>query len=1022
MLTAVLLLGASLQSPAAPVDFTRVIRPLLSDRCFACHGPDEAAREGGFRLDVRNEALLRAIVPGDAAASELVARVSHADAGERMPPPASKLELAADEIALLVRWIDGGAPYAPHWALVPPRRLEPDARGDSPWVRDPLDAHIGNALAAAGLAPAEPVDRATWLRRVSYDLTGLPPSLAELDAFLADGADGAYERQVERLLASPRHAERMATIWLDAARYADTYGYQADVERAVWPWRDWVLSAFEENLPYDQFLTWQLAGDLLPDATEEQRLATAFNRLHRQTNEGGSTEEEYRVEYVADRVDTLGEAVLGLTLGCARCHDHKFDPLTQREYYGLFAFFDDIDESGLYSHFTSAVPTPALDLATDAQRAELAQLEDALQEAQRALARLRPEPAPPAAEGSSAPQRDLQGRFSCETLEGRVLVNDAAPEHPGSAAEPLAHVAGRHGMALEFTGDDPATFGGIGAFRRSDPFTIGVDLWLPESYERAVVLHRSRAWHDAGSRGYELLVERGRASAALIHFWPGDALRVVAREPLPVRAWVHVTLTYDGSSRAAGLALYVDGEPVETEVVRDCLGRQIVGGGEGALTLGERFRDNGFKHGRMDELCVFARELAPGEVARLALGDAAPPWTAEQAAEAWRREHSEAYRAALEVLRSARRARDDARDRVPQIMTMRDLPEPRTAYVLQRGHYAERRAEVEPGTPASLGVLPPGPTHDRLDLARWLTRPGHPLTARVEVNRLWQLCFGTGLVATPEDFGSQGSPPSHPALLDDLALDFVASGWDRRALLTRFVLSATYRQASAPSAAARERDPENRLLSHMPRKRLSAEMLRDGALFQAGLLVERRGGPPARPYQPPGLWKEKSGQTYVPDEGEGLWRRSLYTIWKRTSPPPSMMLFDAAKRDVCVVRRQATSSPLQALVLWNDPQFVEAARKLGERMLREGGATPAEQVAFAFRLMTSRAPDAAELRILVALADDQAAAFAADPAAADALLAVGRAPRDAALDPVHVATCAVVAQALLSFDAALTTP
>ena len=1027
MLIRLLLLCLS-QAEVETLDFGRDVRPLLSDRCYTCHGPDENAREGGFRLDLREEAVedlggYAAIVPGDPEASELVARVRHPKTRRRMPPVESKLELSEAEIALLERWIREGAPYAEHWAFETPLAHEPPTTERDDWVRDPLDRFVLAELEAHGFEPSPEVDRPTWLRRVSYDLTGLPPTLDQLDAFEADGHPDAFERQVDRLLASPRHAERMASVWLDAARYADTYGYQTDVERVVWPWRDWVLEAFENNLPYDEFLLWQIAGDLLPKATREQRLATAFNRLHRQTNEGGSTEEEFRVEYVADRVATLGEAVLGLTVGCARCHDHKFDPILQREYYALFAFFDDIDESGLYSHFTDAVPTPALELFDAEQESERRQLERRVAVETEALSEVRQQrlqslvPVP-----HVQLRRDLVGHFRFESIDEGVLVNEVDPQHRGKAAVELQSVEGRVGRGLSFTGDDAATFEGLGEFRRSDPFSLGLWLWLPRHYERAVVLHRSRAWTDAGSRGYELLIEEGRASAALIHFWPGDALRLRTVSALPLESWVHVAMTWDGSGWARGLHLYLDGVEQDCEVVRDGLTRKIVGGGEGALTLGERFRDQGLAGGRMDELMVFVRELTGAEIGQLALAQEAVAPGAEALREHALRENDEEYRAALERLRVARRARDEARDLVPQIMTMVELPETRTAYRLERGSYDDRREPVGPDVPAVLGEFDEALPRNRLGLARWLTRPDHPLTARVEVNRLWALCFGTGLVATPEDFGSQGDPPSHPRLLDTLAHEFTRAGWDRRALLKRFVLSATYRQSSRASPRALERDPENRLLSHMPRKRLTAEMLRDGALFTAGLLVERRGGPPVKPYQPAGLWEEKSGQPYVADSGEGLWRRSLYTFWKRTSPPPSMMLFDAAKRDVCVVRRQVRSSPAQALVLWNDPQFVEASRMLAERMLREGGNTVAERVAYAFRSLTSRLPDGREGSVLHELYELQHSAFAAQPDAADALLSVGQAPSDPELDPIDVAPCAIVAQTVFSFDAALTTP
>jgi hypothetical protein len=1046
------LLGGWLPSPPGEeprIDFARDIRPLLSDRCFRCHGPDEAARKGDLRLDLRAAATAdlgpdTPIVPGHPERSLVIERIRHPRAKKRMPPQASGLELSEDEIARIERWIAEGADYAEHWAFVPPRRPTLPAVRDEGWPRDDLDRLVLARLEAEGLAPAPEADRATWLRRVTFDLTGLPPTLSELDAFLADAAPGAHERVVDRLLSSPQYGERMAADWLDAARYADSYGYQNDVARRVWPWRDWVVQAFNDDLPYDEFATWQLAGDLLPDATRDQRLATAFNRLHRMTNEGGSVEEEFRVEAVADRVNTFGTVFLGLTVECARCHDHKFDPISQREYYGLFAFFDDIDECGLYSHFTGAVPTPTLWLPDAEQERELALLEGEVAAREADLAAVQA-----GADGSLATWRmqrpsalPIQGRvaaYDFETPEGRV-VKSVGPEGPdGALAEHVTLLDDRNGTVLAFDGDSAATFEGLGAYTRDDPFTIALRLWIGQPAERAVVLHRSKAWTDAGSRGYELLLEDGALSAALIHFWPGNALRVRAREPLPPETWLHVVMRYDGSSRAAGLDLWVDGVRVATDVIRDGLTRTIRGGGESALTLAERFRDRGLAGGRIDDLEVFDRALARPEIRELAhsrRGALAEEVTVDAAAlandpegerELFLGSHHAPALEARAALHDARRARSQLVERIPEIMTMRAGGEPRTARVLGRGQYDAPGEPVEPGTPAC--VLPmdvggvgdagdAGARPDRLGLAQWLVDERNPLFARVAVNRLWQQLFGAGLVATPENLGNQGRVPELPELLDHLACELRASGWSQKALLRRIALSATYRQSSRASAEALARDPENRLYARGPRQPLSAEMLRDGALAASGLLVETIGGPPVKPYQPEGLWEEKSGTVYQPDTGEGLWRRSLYGFWKRTSPPPAMMLFDAAKRDVCAVRRQRTCTPLQALALWNDPQQVEAARKLAERVLRENGpeAEDATLVADLFRRCTAQEPGPGESAALTELAGEALATFRADPTAVEGLLHVGAAPVDSTLEASRVAALTVVAGTLFSYD------
>jgi mono/diheme cytochrome c family protein len=1036
---------------ADSVDFVQDVRPILSDRCFICHGPDAESRESDLRLDSFAGATedlggYAAVVPGDPAASELLRRVRHERERRRMPPAASKLTLTETEITTLERWIAGGAEYERHWAYQPPERPVVPGVQASSWPRGDLDRFVLAALEAEGLEPSPEATRETWLRRVSFDLTGLPPALEELDDFLADDSADAYERVADRLLASPRYGERMASDWLDAARYADSYGYQNDRARDVWPWRDWVIEAFNQDLGWDEFTTWQLAGDLLPAPTREQRLATTFNRLHRQTNEGGSVEEEYRIESVSDRVHTFGTAFLGLTLECARCHDHRYDPILQSDYYGLSAFFDNIDEAGLYSHFTDAVPTPTLVLSTDEDERQLEVLGAAVQAAEQALARAMEGGGASGATPSAAAWPDEPPgcvvALDFESVDEGALANAADPDHPGKLGGTPPLMEGRHGLGLLLNGDDNAHVPGVAAFSRDDPFTVALWVRVLESKSRAVILHHSRAWTDSGSRGYELLIEDGALSAALIHFWPGNALRVLTVDPLPLDRWVHVAMTYDGSSRAGGLSVHVDGARAETRTVRDGLTRTIRGG-DHTLTVGERFRDVGLAGGQVDGLRVFDRQLVGAEVRHLATGAplaellAASPGDAE----AFRLAVEDAEVAARrEQLREARSALSAFRDGLPEIMTMVELDTPRPTHRLERGSYLRPAERVEPSTPAEVAPFGAHLAPDRLGLSRWLVAPENPLFARVSVNRFWRLAFGEGLVPTAENFGSQGVPPAHPELLDHLALELRASGWSVKAMMRRLVLSATYRQSShsrlaaavgtAHDAGEDHAHAEQHAavtpagsvapLSRGPRRRLPAEMLRDQALFVSGLLVEQVGGPPVKPYQPPGLWQEKSGVVYTADEGSGLWRRSLYTFWKRTSPPPAMMIFDAAKRDVCVARRQQTSSPLQALTLWNDPQYVEAARALGERVLREVPSGEDARLAHAFRLVTSRRPGPEELAVLADLLADARAAFEAAPAEAEALLAVGHSARDAELDPVEVAALTVVANTLLSSDGAVT--
>ena len=901
-----------------------------------------------------------------------------------------------------------------HWSFAPlPRAVSAPAVADEAWCRNPIDRFVLARLQREGLAPANALAAASYLRRVSLSLTGLPPDEEQLDR----AARGEVEAVVDELLASPRYAERMASEWLDVARYADTFGYQSDVERPVWPWRDWVLRAFRDNLPYDQFVTWQVAGDLVPDATRDQQLATAFQRLHRQTNEGGSVEEEMRQEYVADRTHTFATAFLGMTMECARCHDHKFDPVSQKEYYELSAFFDNVDESGLYSHFTRATPTPAMSLPTsdqeqrerDARAAvrgrarELAQLRSAV------AAQLRAAPVDLLATTPDAPV----GSFSFDALEGGRLDNVANQELPGSVGDGPQLVAGKRGKAIAFDGEDWAKMPKVADFDRHQPFSLAFWLRVPEAYDRAVVVHRSKSWTDAGSRGYELLVEDGCLSFALVHFWPGNAVRVCAQRPLPVGRWAHVALTYDGSSRAAGQAIYVDGRRCELAVIRDGLTRTIRGGGADALTFAQRFRDRGLKGGAVDELHVFSRELTRPEVARLAGADGAGSF--DEVVDRHLRLVSDAGKQKLQQLADARRALGEVMDSQREIMVMREMAGRRETYVRPRGSYLLRGEQVSPGTPACLPPMPANERRDRLALARWLTAPDHPLTARVVVNRIWQMHFGSGLVATSEDFGLQGAPPTHPRLLDWLARWFVDARWDLKALHRLIVTSATFRQSSAASAELRARDPHNELLARGPRYQLPAEMLRDQALWASGLLAERFGGAPVRPYQPAGLWQEKSGQTYAASKGDDLYRRSLYTYWKRTSPPPAMMLLDASKRDVCVMRRQRTATPLQALVMLNDPQFVEPARVWAEGLVADGGDDD-DLLAAVFRRMTSRAPSPRERRILGAALAEQRQAYRAAPAAAAALCKVGSRPQTPDLDDAEVAAWTIVISTVMNFD------
>lgn len=1027
------------------VDFNYQIRPILSDKCFNCHGPDAGKRKAGLRLDTKEGAFARlksegrAIVPGNLEESELVFRITSDDETDRMPPKSLGRSLSKHEIELLKQWIAEGAEWKDHWAFIPPAEIQPPAVKNPAWSRGTIDRFVLARLEAEGLSPSPEAAKERLIRRVTFDLTGLPPTLDEIDRFLADQRLDAYERLVDRLLASPRFGERMTVDWLDVARYADTYGYQADVYRAMWPWRDWVVKAFNTNLPFDQFITWQLAGDLLPNPTREQVLATAFNRHHRQTNEGGSIEEEWRTEYVADRTITFGAAFLGLTLECSRCHDHKYDPITQKDFYSLFSFFNSIDESGLYSHFTDAVPTPTMLLCDDEKLRAIAAAEERVKNAEVELDRL-------GRSRSRAFETWLHGidrtSYAAPVLRGRIgdfpfeaikdlkVENRADLARPGKVEEGPEVVAGRIGKALRLSGENNVTLP-LGNFDRFQPFTIGIWIKTPDKKDRAVVLHRSRAWTDAGSRGYELLIEDGKLCADLVHFWPGNAIGVRTRQAIPIDRWVHVTMTYDGSSRAGGVKLYLDGKRADCEVVRDKLTKNITGGGGDELTVGQRFRDRGFKNGLVDELTVFDRELTPPEAAQLFDGSTLSQLLKQDPATFTAKQRDDLfayylanfdaeYQNRLASLEKSRKDRSTLVDPLPEIMVMKELPQPRPTFVLRRGAYDAPTEPVTRETPKALLPFSPDWPRNRLGLAKWVTDSKQPLTARVIVNRYWQSIFGRGIVATPEDFGSQGQLPSHPELLDWLARTFMDSGWNVKALWRQIVTSATYRQGSDGTAELLARDPDNILLGRGPRFRLPAEMIRDQALEASGLLAPRLGGPPVKPYQPAGLWKEKANIEYVRDVGEGSHRRSLYTFWKRTSPPPAMLTFDATSREVCVVKRSPTATPLQALVLLNDPQYVEASRALAQRAAREGGTTPAERARFLFRVLCGRRPSDREQHILEALYHEQYDEFRSGRSDPAKLLAVGDAPRDSGVDPVECAALTVLAQAVMNHDETVT--
>ena len=1019
------------------IQFSRDIQPILADNCFLCHGPDESSRQAGLRLDLADHATAllasgrRAIVPGDVDASELIQRISSPHAASRMPPEKSTKHLEDSEIELLRHWIAAGAPWEQHWAWRPIAAPPVPPVANESWADNEIDSFVVANLEEEGIDPSGEADRETLLRRVTFDLTGMPPSLGEIDAFLADPSPVAFARVVDRLLASPRFGERMATAWLDAARYADSYGYQSDQLSPTWPYRDWVVRAFNDNLRHDEFLRWQLAGDLIPNATREQRLATAFNRLHRMTNEGGSIEEEFRTEYAADRVNTFGTVFLGLTLGCARCHDHKFDPITAREYYSLLAFFNNIDEWGMY-HDSSRVPTPSLLLPTPDQEAVLAEREMAARRADDALRLLAGSCDPTCqrllekSDEPKWPMSGLLGHYDFDRLDGQGQIpNLANVEQPGQIGSGNALAPGRRGLALQFTGDDAGVFPlPTLALNPWEPFSVAFWIHLPDELQNAVLFHRSGGT-DVGRFGTELSLHEGCLRFGQIRSWPGNAIAIQAKGAMPSHEWCHVAVTSNGSARASGMTIFVNGSPAASDVLVDSLTKSPAAGGSG-IDFGARFRDAGLRDARLDDLFLFNRPLAAVEVAQLHDGHSLLD-AMRNTDDAQLREYS--FLALNETAGKLRQVRSQAihavfsaRDPVTEVMVMQERGEIRPTYWLERGAYdaaktPERR--VERTTPRALGTFPPDASRDRLGLANWLIDSANPLTARVAVNRFWHLFFGRGIVLTGEDFGVQGSRPTHPELLDWLAEDFRANDWNVKRLCRQIVTSATYRQVSTRRKDLQQTDPDNTLLARGPSGRLAAEMLRDLALAASGLLDETVGGPPVSPYQPAQFWRELNSMSpaYCQSVGDALYRRSLYTVWKRTAPMPNMIAFDAPGREDCTVRRSETNTPGQALVLLNDPQFVEAARVLAERALQQGSEDESARITFVFRSLTGRHPTKPESRILLDLVSEQRGIYAEDTEAAASLAAVGERAPEASLDPVEVAAWTNVVQAVLNLDA-----
>ena len=1041
-----LLIFSAQAAPEIPlpgtIEFNRDIRPILSDKCYTCHGPSK--QMGTLRFDREEVAKHElsggrfAIVPGDPAKSLMIQRIGSTNPAVRMPMGGEAL--SAREIETIRKWVEQGAQWQQHWAFIPPKRPALPPVKDTNWPRNPIDNFVLARLEREGLKPSPPAERATLLRRVTFDLTGLPPTPGEVDVFLADKSPNAYERVVDRLLASPRYGERMAFTWLEAARYADTNGYQSDGERFMWRWRDWVIDAFNRNMRFDRFTIEQLAGDLLPNPTLDQRIATGFNRNHRGNSEGGIVPEEYQVEYVMDRVETTGTVFMGLTVGCARCHDHKYDPIKQKDTYQLFAYFNNVPESGKARRYGNS--PPFIQAPLPAQQAQLKQLDDQAAAAAKKFAGLEPKlrQAQKAWEASVDKSKAVywgssRGLVVHYALNGDIAAQAlVAPEGKPDSIQPLGpqdgearFVPGRMGQAASFDGKTYMQGGDVAGFDsngyQDDPFTMAA--WIYPTAATGAIVTKSADVTEPG--GYGLQLKDGKVQFNYVNDWVDDGIRIESEKTLDLNQWHQVTLTYDGTRFAKGMQLYVDGEAWKFKAFVDDINNSTplkrdplrIGAGGGPQN---RFR------GSIEDVRIYKRALSAGEAKVLAdflpVGEiAALPaaqrtqgqsdkirdYFLENAAPA---DIRTAYNQVLET----RAKRDAFSLNLPTVMVMEELPTPRETHVLIRGMYDQPGEKVIPSVPGFLAASATNYPPNRLGLAQWLVNPSNPLMARVTVNRFWQMYFGIGIVKTVEDFGSQGDAPSHPELLDWLATEFIRTGWDVKAFQKTIVMSATYQQSSRTTPEMGQRDPENRLLSHGPRFRLPAPMIRDQALALSGLLVNQIGGPSVMPYQPDGLWADLSAAAYKQDHGDKLYRRSLYTFWKRTIPPPTMASFDASSRESCVVRQNLTNTPLQALDLMNDVAFLEAARVLAQHVMEEGGSKPEERIAYAFRRITGRPATDAEIKLLLQSFNFQLDAFQSKPDAALKYVSEGEYPRDPKLNVSQLAAYTTLASFMLNLD------
>ena len=1177
ILLLLVMLRLTVEAAPAKIDYNRDIRPILSENCYACHGPDEGKRKAGLRLDRKEDAFKKlksdaiAIVPGDVAKSELISRLTTTNEDDRMPPTKSGKALSPAQIVLLKKWIEQGAEWKGHWAYLKPERPPvPEVKNKS-WPRNEIDFFILSRLEAEALKPSPEADKSKLIRRLSLDLIGLPPSIAEVEEFLYDNSPEAYEKLVDRLLGSPQYGERMAQFWLDLARYADTNGYHIDNHRDNWKWREWVIDAFNRNLPFDQFTIRQLAGDLLPSPTLEQRIASGFNRNNMHNFEGGADPDEYQTKYVVDRVDTTATVWLGTTMACTECHDHKYDPFTQNEFYQFYAFFNTIAEKGLDGQVQS--PAPRLALPSPEQKARLEQLDREIKGIEAGRKTLLETPN---TEWDKA-QADWEKKFRAiatdwtaleprhaSSLKGATLTNaeDRAilvtganedkeayaitlksqiKDITGIRLEALPHdslpgkAAGRGekgnfvlttievnakaaGVRADSEPVDPPLIGAwyaLGPFQADSPRQAFSKAFIPEgeidlkkTYDEGRLKWVKREdWKDGtvhalqgeNSATYLFRIITARQSQQLTALiGSGDGVQVwlngkrifsndVVRDAKPDQDKVRLRLAngenklllkVSNAAGESGFSFALSKEPLMEHPVdfdravadfnkpgfnvMAALDAQPATGwslGEGASPVPRHAyflsrQPFGFAEGTEIKVRMKFESARPRSSLghfRIAVTDssgltefAALPdnmradlvvpeekLTTQQKQELrtyYREAFVDEVKSINKVLADQRDARTKFDRSIPSTMVMQEMDKPRETHILVRGDFRNKGEKVAPGVPAVLPPLPAGMPANRLALAQWLIDPNHPLVSRVTVNRFWQMYFGTGLVKTANDFGSQGEWPSHPELLDWLATEFLRLKWDMKATQKLIVMSATYRQSSQVTPELLEKDPDNRLLARAPRLRLEAEFVRDNALAIAGVLNREMGGESVRPYQPPGLWEaigftdngNFSSQAYTQSQGDDNYRRGLYVYWKRSLPYASFVTFDAPNREVCTVKRPRTNTPLQALVMMNDPVYVEAARCFAQRIIREGGSSTSQRVAYAFRLAVARPPTKQEEQILLGIYEKQLAKFQKDKASAMALVTIGESQPPFGLDPAELAAWTALGNVILNLDETIT--